>query len=141
MKIDEKLVYLRKQKGLSQMDLAENLHVSRQAVSRWEGGLAVPSTDNLKFLSELYNVSVDVLLNDNMNPPGKDDFTSDTTKNMHGKWSKQVAVVVFILMLIATALICIALPHKEENNEIIPMEEMESDKDDNLPSEKFSVGW
>lgn len=54
MNLATKLVTLRKQKGLTQMDLAEQLNVSRQAISRWEVGSAVPSTDNLKELSVLY---------------------------------------------------------------------------------------
>lgn len=49
MKLEEKLISLRKEKGLSQMKLAEMMNVSRQAISRWEVGTAVPSTDNLKF--------------------------------------------------------------------------------------------
>ena len=53
MNLSAKLTSLRKQKGLTQMDLAEKLNVSRQAISRWEVGMAVPSTDNLKVLSEL----------------------------------------------------------------------------------------
>ena len=54
MKLEEKLISLRKEKGLSQMKLAEMMNVSRQAISRWEVGAAVPSTDNLKFLGNLY---------------------------------------------------------------------------------------
>lgn len=50
----EKLVRLRKEKGLSQLQLAEEINVSRQAISRWEVGLAVPSREKLKALSELY---------------------------------------------------------------------------------------
>ncbi len=65
MDLPMKLVSLRKEKGLTQLELAEYLHVSRQAISRWEVGTAVPNTDNLKYLSELYGVSVDYLLNDN----------------------------------------------------------------------------
>ena len=60
----EKLVRLRKEKGLSQLQLAEEINVSRQAISRWEVGLAVPSREKLRALSELYNVSVDYLLSD-----------------------------------------------------------------------------
>lgn len=55
----EKLVRLRKEKGLSQLQLAEEINVSRQAISRWEVGLAVPSREKLKALSELYHVSMD----------------------------------------------------------------------------------
>ena len=62
MKLEEKLISLRKEKGLSQMKLAEMMNVSRQAISRWEVGAAVPSTDNLKFLGNLYGVSLEYLL-------------------------------------------------------------------------------
>ena len=66
MKLEEKLVSLRKAKGLSQLQLAEEIHVSRQAISKWEIGSAVPSTDNLRCLSELYGVSIDYLINEEM---------------------------------------------------------------------------
>lgn len=63
MELKEKLVALRKEKGLTQLAVAEKLNVSRQAISRWESGIALPSTDNLKSLSALYGVPVDYLLN------------------------------------------------------------------------------
>ena len=47
MKLAEKIVTLRKQKGLSQEALAEHLNVSRQAVSRWELGTALPDATNI----------------------------------------------------------------------------------------------
>ena len=62
MKLKEKLVALRKEKGLTQLDVAEKLDVSRQAISRWESGTALPSTDNLRCLSSLYEVPIDYLL-------------------------------------------------------------------------------
>ncbi len=62
MDVPERLAALRKRAGLSQGDVAEQLNVSRQAVSRWETGLAVPSTDNLSRLSKLYGVTLDELL-------------------------------------------------------------------------------
>lgn len=64
MTIYDKLVQLRKRKGWSQEDLAEKLDVSRQAISRWENGSALPDADNLRQLSHLYGVSTDYLLND-----------------------------------------------------------------------------
>ena len=69
MKLEEKLVSLRKAKGLSQMKLAEMMNVSRQAISRWEVGAAVPSTDNLKFLGRLYDVPLEYLLHDDAPEP------------------------------------------------------------------------
>lgn len=49
MELKEKLVALRKEKGLTQLVVAEKLNVSRQAISRWESGTALPSTDNLRW--------------------------------------------------------------------------------------------
>lgn len=62
MELRDKLILLRKEKELSQADLAEILNVSRQAISRWEVGTSVPSMDKLSALSRLYNVSVDSLM-------------------------------------------------------------------------------
>ena len=56
MKNEEKLHTLRKQKGITQAELAEIMDVSRQAVSRWESGVVTPSIENLKRLSSLYGV-------------------------------------------------------------------------------------
>ena len=64
MELGEKLAALRKQRGLSQMDAAEALGVSRQAVSRWEVGASAPGMDNLLALSKLYGVSLDTLVGD-----------------------------------------------------------------------------
>ena len=62
MELKEKLVDLRKKKGLSQAELAEAINVSRQAISRWEVGSAIPSADNLMWLSKFYEVSMDELM-------------------------------------------------------------------------------
>lgn len=69
MNLPDKLTYLRKQKGLSQEELAEKMKLSRQSVSRWESGGAVPGIDSLKLLSRLYGVSVDYLLDDSLDAP------------------------------------------------------------------------
>ncbi len=62
MGMNEKLAELRRSKGLTQKELAETLHVSRQAISRWEVGTAAPSLDNLTYLSQLYGVPLDDLI-------------------------------------------------------------------------------
>lgn len=54
---------LRTQNNLSQEKLAEKLGVSRQSISKWEQGYAVPDTDNMFKLSKLYGMSVDAILN------------------------------------------------------------------------------
>ncbi|MBQ4347008.1 MAG: helix-turn-helix domain-containing protein [Firmicutes bacterium] len=53
---------LRTKKGLSQEALAEKIHVTRQAVSRWETGETTPNSETLKLLSEFFDVSINTLL-------------------------------------------------------------------------------
>lgn len=62
MALSEKLYGLRKKDGLSQEQLAERLDVSRQAVSKWESGKAVPESDTLISISEYFHVSLDYLM-------------------------------------------------------------------------------
>ena len=64
MTFAEKLVQLRKREGYTQEEVADRLEVSRQAISRWEMGTAVPDSSNLLQISKLFNVSTDYLLND-----------------------------------------------------------------------------
>ena len=58
----DRLVQLRKEKGLSQEALAAKLGVSRQAISKWERAEASPDTDNLIALAEIYGITLDALL-------------------------------------------------------------------------------
>lgn len=62
MKFHEICADLRKKAGLSQKDLADRGHVTRQAVSRWERGETVPEIETLKALSELFGVTINTLL-------------------------------------------------------------------------------
>ena len=62
MTLGEKLKMLRASRGLSQEQLAAELNVSRQAVSKWESGASDPSTSNLLALAKLYGVSAEELL-------------------------------------------------------------------------------
>ena len=64
MKLSDKIIGLRKSNGMSQEDLAEKLNVSRQAISRWESGTAMPDANNILQLSKLFGVTMDYLLND-----------------------------------------------------------------------------
>ena len=62
MSVHENLQRLRKEKGLSQEDVAQKLFVSRQSVSKWENGNAEPGVENLKALANLYGVTLDELM-------------------------------------------------------------------------------
>lgn len=62
METKEILFELRKQHHLTQNELAEKTFVTRQAVSKWESGEAIPNTETLKLLSKLFDVSINTLL-------------------------------------------------------------------------------
>lgn len=62
MSLGEKLLQLRKQKGLSQEQLGEQIEVTRQTISNWELGDTSPNPEQLKRLSRLFQVSIDELL-------------------------------------------------------------------------------
>ncbi len=64
MEFNNKLYNLRKQKGLSQEELASRLNVSRQTVSKWEVGESTPDMEKLAAISELFEVSLDELVLD-----------------------------------------------------------------------------
>lgn len=59
--LSEKIYILRRKNGLSQEQLAEKIGVSRQAVSKWEGGSSTPELDKLRALSEYFQITMDEL--------------------------------------------------------------------------------
>lgn len=66
MKLADKIIQLRKQSGWSQEDLAEKMNVSRQSVSKWEGALSIPDLNKIIKLGEIFGVTTDYLLKDDM---------------------------------------------------------------------------
>lgn len=79
MRFEEKIVELRKAKGLSQEELAEQLGVSRQAVSRWELGNTLPDITNLVQLCELFGVSADFLIREEADKDSKKSLQNTKT--------------------------------------------------------------
>ena len=78
------LYILRRGAGLSQEEFAEKLGVSRQAVSKWERGEAYPDTDNLIAISEMFDMSIDELLNGDAIDVKKDDIHVEASINGEG---------------------------------------------------------
>lgn len=64
MKFHEKLQNLRRNAGMTQLELAEKLMVSRQAISKWETGTAIPDLENIIPICDLFDVSLDYLARD-----------------------------------------------------------------------------
>lgn len=62
MNMTERIQYLRKQKGLSQEELADKVGVSRQAVSKWESGQSTPDIEKIIIMSDLFETTTDYIL-------------------------------------------------------------------------------
>jgi transcriptional regulator with XRE-family HTH domain len=84
MNFSEKLQTLRKSRGMSQENLADEVGVSRQAVSKWELGVSLPDMDKLIALSGLFGVSIDYLVKDGVTEPGGRTSAADTTGEAAG---------------------------------------------------------
>ena len=94
MTFGEKIVFLRKSKGMSQDQLAELLGVTRQSVSKWERDEVVADTDRILALSKLFGVSCDYLLNDSITdaasskaiPPAATPLPTKSAKKTYWHW-------------------------------------------------------
>lgn len=138
MKLEEKLVALRKEKGLSQLKLAEMMDVSRQAVSRWEVGTAVPSTDNLKYLGRLYDVPLEYLLHDDAPEPVGVDKEPGQERSVKDTKKRNRRIVVLIAAGVIIVAICTMLFGNKDVGEI-PMEDIEGS--DMVTVDDFEMDW
>lgn len=81
MEFSKKIQELRNKNKLTQEQFAEKLYVSRTAVSKWESGKGYPSIDSLKYISKIFNVSIDELLsNEEIIDIAKNENTSNIEK-------------------------------------------------------------
>ena len=85
MKLYEKIIKLRKSNGWSQEELAEKLDLSRQAISRWENGTALPDANNILQLSKIFGVTSDYLLNEDYSDDGDIPCVKEAKKELDSK--------------------------------------------------------
>ena len=133
VKLNERLISLRKDKRMSQQDLAEALNVSRQAVSRWEVGIAIPSMDNLLALSKLFGVPTDELM-------GGDKVVgvSESEKTQGSGNRKGRSVLKVILIILAAAALVAAIVITYLNQKDTEPEEQNTVKFEGLEEERIS---
>lgn len=120
MKLSEKIVNLRKARNISQEELAEQLGVSRQAVSRWEVGSALPDASNILQLSKLFGVSADYLLNDDYKGEAPAPIKSKTVSSIAGTFVRKIislciAALGFIgnfVIYVTSRFVLVPVPHK-----------------------------
>ena len=108
----DKLIQLRKKAGWSQEELAEQMNVTRQSVSKWEGAQSVPDLEKMLRLSELFSVSTDYLLKDGIEGEGgsipPDEVSAlrrvsleeaNAFLSVKAQTSKSIALAVFLCVL------------------------------------------
>lgn len=113
MEFHNKLYNLRKQKGLSQEELANRLNVSRQTVSKWEVGDSTPDMEKLIAISDLFEISLDELVMDKVSDQMgetlsksetvsqlKENVFTDGNKKMLKKGVKIAAIMFGVIVLI-----------------------------------------
>lgn len=156
MKLEDKLVQLRKEKGLSQMYVADEMGVSRQAISRWEVGAAMPSTENLRKLAELYGVSADALLNESVNLaavqrgcrtaedvwPPVENVSAGILRSFAAKPIIYVSIaVIFSLLIFYIGYIIGRADKAQMQDDPIPLSELDTMDFDFSDAEKSTLGW
>lgn len=104
MKLQKRLAELRKKAGLSQQELADRLNISRQTVSKWEGGKGLPPIDMLMRLSSLYGVSVDYLLG-RVDRPKEDTPEVESEAVKRKRWYLVAAVAAVLVLLVVLLLV------------------------------------
>ena len=82
MKLADKVILLRKQKGWSQEELATQMDVSRQSVSKWESGASIPDIDKILLLSQIFGTTTDFLLKDDIVTSEESDNETDNNSNV-----------------------------------------------------------
>lgn len=124
MKLSERLTELRKEKNLSQAELADALNVSRQSVSLWENGSTVPALDKLQFLAEFYDVTLDELFYSVEEKPKPQEAAPQATEeNPKRKWVYLCAAAVVIVLVVAVLIA--AIGHKENVKEPIHIDDIQ----------------
>lgn len=93
----ENLIKLRKQRGLSQEELAEKIEVSRQTIYKWETGQNYPEMDRLVILSELFNCSIDDLIKTEINVTNV--THKDKYDKFYSKYARNIAFGVWFVLL------------------------------------------
>ena len=148
MELSQKLKELRKKQGLTQLELAERLFVSRQAISGWEAGTSRPSTENLQSLSRLFNIPLETLLDDTAEKLPAEEQAKEEGKGQGLGKDRRYKAIVMVIVLLAILLTTAVLAHRrtaQEKTGVMTFSEMECEDIDlagakSVPIEGFGKG-
>ena len=148
MTLGQRIQEYRLRLELSQEALGERLGVSRQAISRWETGAVQPLADSVKSLAQVFQVSTDYLLNDDLDTPTPPPTAQPappqekpTPTRKHRKWLLALAALAAAAVLVlVTAAGTMAYLRWEEDHPV-SMYDVLSEKDDGQSDGTFTVSW
>ncbi len=125
MILADKIIKLRKKNGWSQEELADKMNVSRQAVSKWEGAQSIPDIEKILIMSNLFGVTTDYLLKDDIEDEECTDTACDTVRKITLKeanefiaWRKRasvrIAIATFLCILSVIPMIVLGVMSEYE---------------------------
>lgn len=133
MELGKTLIEIRRENNLTQEDMAEKFHVTRQTISNWENGKSFPDLETLICISDMFHVSLDTMLK------GDKEMVSEMTKEqVRGRKQKQrIVIAVFAAIVLALAVLYVlnntSTPLKPEDYTVtvkeITLEDVSVDKD------------
>lgn len=153
MELDEKLTQARKAAGLTQTDVAARLDVSRQAVSRWEGGQSKPSTERLLELARIYDVSLDWLCSDasdagalvqeknldERDPVCNSELPTEDKPKKRKKWAIIIGVIIVGVLL--SAYVVLSKKAGSFLSTAKQINDLEEENVNNAPESGFEFDW
>ena len=153
MTLCEKLTQARKAAGLTQADVAARLDVSRQAVSRWEGGQSKPSTERLLELARIYDVSLDWLCSDasdagalvqeknldERDPVCNSELPTEDKPKKRKKWAIIIGVIIVGVLL--SAYVVLSKKAGSFLSTAKQIDDLEEENVENAPESGFEFDW
>lgn len=139
MELSKKVKALRKKQGLSQLELAEKIFVSRQTISGWEAGTSRPSTENLQCLSKLYAVPLEVLLDDKQELEFWGDKQSEPVIPQKQRKKKCVSIIIGFIIILLFGITLFQFWKKNSNE--MPVDAIPGEKVETEIIQNFDLEW
>ncbi len=141
MTFGEKLHKLRKEKGWTQEELASQINISRQALSKWEQGNALPDTENVLQISRIFGVSTDYLLHDEFESDADLPAVQNTGKKLKGQMQRILGLAISALGLVGLLVLAIAGFNYREEYPMTPEGVVSTARGLGLLLERYSLHW
>lgn len=141
MMLKERLVQLREENGIAQIELAERLHVTRQTVSRWEGGKTEPDVDTLIAIAKIFGVSLDYLCgaDEVLRPERKEELPEKEKRKKSVRVIAGIAVLAVLVMIGLTALFTVG--KESQQTEAMTFEQMTTESITDNEIDTFDFEW